>query len=125
MVCGTTGEGNCRKNGVVYQIQCKGDCGGDLYHGETHTNGYTRGLQHQSDYQYKREGSVMWKHCVRKHEGQEQQFEMKVIDQVKNDATKRLILEAVRINEIPESRRINDKEEWVIGKIPKVVVSNQ
>ena len=67
----------------------------------------------------------MWKHCVRKHEGQEQQFEMKVIDQVKNDATKRLILEAVRINEIPESRRINDKEEWVIGKIPKVVVSNQ
>ena len=69
MVCGTTGEGNCRKNGVVYQKQCKGDCGGDLYHGETHTNGYTRGLQHQSDYQYKREGSVMWKHCVRKGAG--------------------------------------------------------
>ena len=60
----------------------------------------------------------MWKHCARKHEGQEQQFEMEFIDQVENDATKKLILEAVRINEITESRRVNDKEEWIIGKIP-------
>ena len=49
---------------------------------------------------------------------------MQVVDQVKNDVTKRLILEAVRINEVPEERRINDKEEWIIGKIPCVRVSN-
>ena len=67
---------------------------------------------------------MMWKHCVKKHHGQQQEFEMQVVDQVKNDATKRLILEAVRINEVPEERRINDKEEWIIGKIPCVRVSN-
>ena len=48
---------------------------------------------------------------------------MRVKDQVKNDATKRLILEAVRINEVEEDHRINDKEEWIIGKIPAMTVS--
>ena len=110
---------------MTYQIVCKGDCGGDMYHGETHTNGYTRGSQHLSDYQYRREGSVLWKHCVKKHNGVEQDFEMRIVDQVRNDPTKRLILEAVRINEIPEERRINDKEEWIIGKLPAVAVTNQ
>ena len=78
-----------------------------------------------SDYQYRREGSVLWKHCVKKHNGVEQDFEMRIVDQVRNDPTKRLILEAVRINEIPEERRINDKEEWIIGKLPAVAVTNQ
>ena len=80
--------------------------------------------QYMSDLQYKREGSVMWKQCIKKQGGEEQEFEMRVVDQVKNDATKRLILEAVRINEIPEERRINDREEWIIGKIPAVTVTN-
>ena len=70
-----------------------------MYHGETHTNGYTRGSQHLSDYQYRREGSVLWKHCVKKHNGVEQDFEMRIVDQVRSDPTKRLILEAVRIDE--------------------------
>ena len=123
-ICSTTGEGKCRKSGITYQICCKGDCGEDIYHGETHGNGYTRGLEHESDFQHKRERSVMWKHCVKKHSGEEQEFEMRVVDQVKGDPTKRLILEAVRINEIPEERRINDKEEWIIGKIPAVTVTS-
>ena len=123
LVCSTTGEGKCRKSGVTYEIECQGDCGGDNYNGETHSNGYTRGLQHAAAYQNKREHSVMWKHCVKKHNGEEQDFVMRVKDQVKNDATKRLILEAVRINEVEEDHRINDKEEWIIGKIPAVTVS--
>ena len=60
---------------------------------------------------------------MKKHNGEEQDFVMRVKDQVKNDATKRLILEAVRINEVEEDHRINDKEEWIIGKIPAVTVS--
>ena len=123
LVCSTTGEGRCRKTGVTYQVSCKGISCGGIYNGETHSNGYTRGLEHASDLRHKRERSVMWKHCVKKHNGEEQEFEMRVVDQVRNDATKRLILEAVRINEVEESRRINDKEEWIIGKIPTMKVS--
>ena len=123
-ICRTSGEGKCRKSGITYQIVCEGNCDEDTYHGETHGNGYTRGSEHESDYQHKRERSVMWKHCVRKHNGDEQNFLMRVVDQVRGDPTKRLILEAVRINEIPEERRINDKEEWIIGKMPSVTVTN-
>ena len=65
----------------------------------------------------------MWKHCVKKHDGEEQQFDMKVIDYVREDPTMRQILEAVRINEVPEQQRINDKEEWIVGKIPSVAIS--
>ena len=122
-VCSTTNSGNCRKSGITYGIMCKGDCDGDTYNGETHGNGYTRGSQHSSDYHHKREGSVMWKHCVKKHEGREQQFEMKIMDYVRDDPTMRQILEAIRINELPENRRINDRDEWIVGRIPSVTVS--
>ena len=44
--------------------------------GETGKNGYTRGGQHADDYEKKRESSTLWKHCVSKHGGQEQKFEM-------------------------------------------------
>ena len=54
MVCSTTGEGNCRKNGITYCIVCKGDCRGSTYHGETHMNGFTWGSQHMCNLQYKK-----------------------------------------------------------------------
>ena len=123
-VCSTTKEGSCRKSGVTYVMTCKGDCGGDVYNGETHGNGFSRGGEHLTDYRYKRGHSVMWKHCEKKHDGVEQQFEMKIMDYVRGDPTKRQIMEAVRINSIPESSRINDKKEWIVGKIPTVTVTD-
>ena len=121
-VCNTTKEGSCRRTGVTYAITCRGDCDGDVYHGETHTNGYTRGIEHMNDYQFKRSQSVMWRHCLKKHRGEEQQFDMKILDYVRGDSTKRQILEAVRINLVSEKKRINDRKEWVIGKIPTMTV---
>jgi hypothetical protein len=123
-VCTTSGEGSCRKSGVTYDINCEGDCDGDVYNGETHGNTNTRGAEHQSNYQYKRTNSVMWKHCQKKHNGQEQEFSMKVVDYVRGDPTKRQILEATRINQVLEEKRINDKKEWIVGKIPTVAVTD-
>ena len=94
-----------------------------MYNGETHGNGYTRGGEHKSDYQYKRTHSVMWKHCQKKHDGQEQTFNMKIMDYVRGDPTKRQIMEAVRIHNVPEEGRINDKSEWIVGKVLTVTVT--
>ena len=94
-VCSTTKRGRCRTTGVTYAVDCKGDCGENVYFGETHANGYTRGMEHLNDYRYKRADSVMWKHCVKKHDGEEQEFEMRIIDYVRGDPTKRQILEAI------------------------------
>ena len=50
-------------------------------------------------------------------------LKMDVIETFKGDPTLRLILEAVRINEVQEERRMNDKEEWIIGKIPTATIT--
>ena len=66
----------------------------------------------------------MWKHCLKKHNGEEQQFGVEVLDYVRGNPTKRQILEAVRINEVAEDKRINDKKEWIVGKIPTVAITD-
>ena len=48
---------------------------------------------------------------------------MEVIDLVRGDPTKRQIMEAVRINNVPEKERINDKNEWIVGKVPTMTLS--
>ena len=109
MVCrGENGNGeeggDCRESGVTYKIRCLGQkegnpeeqCG-EPYHGETDRNGYTRGREHDTDLTNERECSVLWKHCVEKHGSVKQRFEMVMVDRARNDATKRQILEAVRI----------------------------
>ena len=123
-VCSTTEKGNCRKPGITYKIRCKGDCGNYMYYGETHKNAYVRGREHRFDYEKKLPKSVMWKHCRSEHQGENQEFEMSVIDCRRGDPMMRQILESIRINQVPEEKRMNDKTEWNIGKLPQVEVNN-
>ena len=46
MVCGDGEGGRCRREGVTYEVRCKG-CEG-RYIGETSRNAFTRGLEHKS-----------------------------------------------------------------------------
>ena len=117
-VCTTTRKGNCRKPGVTYDVRCEGDCGEDVYNGETFKNTFGRGKEHLDDYEKKRSKSVMWKHCLKKHDGIPQRFNMRVVDSPRRDPMMRQILEAMHINELPENKRMNDKKEWNIGKLP-------
>ena len=47
---------------------------------------------------------------------------MKVSDCIRNDPTRRQIMEAVRINGVAECKRMNDKKEWIVGEIPTMTV---
>ena len=84
-VCSTTRKGNCMNSGIVYQIQC--DChheeGDYVYRGRTMKNAYSRGQEHMNSYTKKHEDSVMWRHCIEKHEGQEQTFSMRDHDSIR------------------------------------------
>ena len=123
-MCSTTGDGDCRKSGVTYEIRCKGECDGHSYGGETHANGFTRGGEHQDQYRLKNPESTMWKHCVKEHHGQEQEFEMRIMDYSRGDPLMRQIKEAININEIPVEKRLNDKKEWNIGKLPTMEITD-
>ena len=83
---------------MTYKIKCLGEkegnseeqCG-EPYHGETDRNGYTRGCEHEADFNNRRENLALWKHCVEKHGSVKQKFEMVMVDRARNDATKRHI----------------------------------
>ena len=120
MVCSGSKPGGCRDSGVTYRINCLG-CKG-VYKCEKGKNGFSRGKKHHDDYVNKREVSAMWKHCILKHEEQEQQFEMVIEDRSRNDQTKRQILEAVRIQKVPKDLLMNGKSEWNSARIPRAMI---
>ena len=129
MVCRGEKKGACRESGVTYRIRCLGHSTENtdercdsVYPGETDRNGYTRGNEHSDDLKFRREGSVMWKHCVDKHQSVEQAFEMEIVDRVRNDPTKRQILEAIRIGRTDQDKLMNSRSEWNSNRVPRVVV---
>ena len=121
LVCSSQKPGGCRDNSVVYSIQCTGGCE-HKYIGQTGSNAYTRGKQHLEQYKKKAEESALWKHCVNDHDGHVQKFEMNVIDRVRNDSTKRQILEAVRLQNAPERTSMNSRGEWNTARVPRVQI---
>ena len=64
----------------------------------------------------------MWNHCVKCHNNEEQEFGMKVKDYVRDDPTKRQILDAVRIKDCPADRRMNDRSEWNFVLMPRITI---
>ena len=124
LVCSGDKPGGCRDTGVTYRIECEKECEFE-YTGQTNQNGYTRGERHLQEYRQQYEKSPLWKHCANVHGGDQKKFQMEIIDRVRNDPTKRQILEAVRMQKIPEERQMNSKSEWGTTKIPRIQVSNE
>ena len=131
LVCNGGGEeegGDCRESGVTYKVKCLAPseedpdqiCG-EPYNGETDRNGYTRGGEHVDDLNHEREHSVLWRHCVDKHGGVKQKFQMIIQDRSRNDPMKRQILEAVRIRRAGVSQILNGRSEWNGNRIPRLV----
>ena len=127
MVCKGNEGGACRESGVTYKINCLGGgvdeagekCAG-FYQGETDRNGFSRGCEHDNDLNERRDGSALWKHCVEKHQSVQQNFEMVITDRSRNDATKRQILEAVRIQRANTELLINGRSEWNSNRVPRL-----
>ena len=106
-------------------VTAKGCTSKGVYNGETGRNTYTRGVKHGEDYDKKVDGSAMWKHCVQHHNSERMRFRMQVKDRVRNDATKRQILEAVRIRRTEEGQRMNSRGEWGSNRIPRIEITRE
>ncbi len=124
LVCSGTKPGGCRDNGITYKINCEEDCDYE-YTGQTNSNGFTRGGRHIQEYRQQHPKSALWKHCANVHNGDQRRFSMTVVDRSRNDPTKRQILEAVRMQRIPETRQMNSKSEWNTTKIPRIRIDDE
>ena len=111
---------------ITYKI----DCGDEnctthnVYKGETHSNGYTRGEEHYKNLASRKvDKSPLWRHCVEQHRGEMQSFQMSVTGTYRNDAMLRQIAEAVQINNTDIGSIMNDRAEWNMTRIPRTVIS--
>ena len=81
MMCKTEKGGHCQKNEIVYQMSCTA-CD-NVYIGESHRNGFTRGSEHLKDAKAKsddgKEKSVITRHNNEKHDGADNEFKMKIL----------------------------------------------
>ena len=105
MVCSTGGKRNCRRPGCTYAVHCLRckDYGPDnvpafeeddddqrpgqdqvgvpcqaTYHSQSEYSGYTRGLDHASDWRRKVKTNATWRHSLLYHGAQEVSFSMTV-----------------------------------------------
>ena len=119
-VCTTSHKGDCMASGITYRIECDflHQEGIYEYNGKTMRNGYSRGAEHLTKLNKKAEDSALWKHCVKDHDSQMQDFSMSVRDRCKDDPTLLQITEATRINNVDQTLSMNSRNEWDCGRLP-------
>ena len=118
MVCGDGDGGRCRREGVTYEVKCKG-CEGK-YIGETSRNAFSRGLEHRAGLAKRDKKSPLHLHNLERHGGRAPGFEMKVTGVFGGDALKRQVRESVMIQQTPEEELLNRRDEWRQVKLPQV-----
>ena len=121
VVCEKGSEFDCRSRVCVYQIRCK-DCE-KQYRGQTGNSTYERTCEHMGDWNSEKERCPLWKHDRQHHNKQRFDFDIKVISQCFGKPTRRLITEAVAIDELTPEKPMNNKGEWSYTKLSKVNIA--
>ena len=95
-----------------------------IYEGETSYNGYTRGKEHSNAYENREDASILWKHCVDKHESKMVEYKMNIKKSFGKDTMMRQIDEGVTIRNTPKERLFNSRSEWNIIRVPETRITN-
>ena len=91
-----------------------------LYDGETGSNCYTRGKQHQAALRLEDKNNALWKHCLVEHDGMKAEFSMKQTNVFKTCLV-RQVNEAVRIEMSKADCILNSKAEFHQAPLVRVV----
>ena len=111
---GQDGGVECGRSNITYRWDCQYENCNYVYLGETAANLYTRSKEHMDDYKKGRDKSVMLRHQVDVHDGQEARMKVSMINSFK-DSLSRQISESVyifRTEQKGEKKLINGKSEW-------------
>ena len=114
-----TGGGNCERNGAGYRIVCVQCTEEVAYEGETGSNGYSRGKEHQNALVLKQEENALWKHCLVAHAGVRVDFSMEVVGNFHSYLV-RQVNEGVRIKR-SKAELMNSKAEFHQHPVVRVV----
>ena len=125
-VCTTKNGGNCRTKSTVYELTCQSCNHG--YDGQTGRNCLTRGLEHvnkaKSNDPAELEKSVIYKHQRDCHNGEQVQWNMKMIRSFNKKPLDRCIFESIRIAQRDQETSLNSKQEYAQSGIIKATFSS-
>ena len=117
-VCRFGKMGECRNRGCAYQIRCKED--NKKYRGQTGRSVYERTKEEMVAWEKQDEKSPLWKHSIGCHGGRKFDIDITTMARFFGKPSRRLISEAVLIEELASDETMNSKLEWSYAKLNKV-----
>ena len=115
--------GDCRSRGVVYEMDCKVEECSRMYRGTTGRSTYERIGEHVKDWERGVEKCPLLKHSHLYHGGEKFDFGVRVLKNCYGKPSRRMITEAVLINELSDTETMNSKREWSFVELDKVVIT--
>ena len=106
---------DCRRRGVVYEIECKEDNCGKKYIGQTGRTVYERMKEHVRKVGTDRVDVIVGaveQHSKECHRGRDFKFQVRIKDNNFGRPTRRMITEAVRIDSLDKKKCFNRKLGW-------------
>ena len=119
-VCEYGRPGECRTRGCVYQWKCKED--GKIYRGQTGRSVYERTKEEIRDWRNEEECSPLWRHSLLYHEGEGFGIEVQLKSRDYGKPSRRLITEAILIDNLSDAQTMNSKRVWSYTNLNKVRV---
>ena len=117
-VCRYGKVGECRNRGCVYQLECKEDR--RKYRGQTGRSVYERTKEEILAWEKREEKSPLWKHSQLFHDGNTFDMDIRLVSRCFGKPSRRLVTEAVMIEELQPEETMNSKIEWSYAKLNKV-----
>jgi hypothetical protein len=112
------GDIDCRTRGCVYEYLCE-DCE-RMYRGQTGRSIYERNVEQLDAWIEQDDECPLQRHANVYHNGGNFEVSIKLLANCFGKPSRRLITEAVMIDEIPEGRTMNNRAEWSYIKLAKV-----
>ena len=120
LLCAQGEGGDCRTRGCVYEMKCE-DCG-RMYRGQTGRTEYFRGKEHLLAWIAEEDDCPLQRHANLYHNGGPFEVSLRILAECFGKPSRRMITEAVLIDEIPRGMTMNSKSEWTYVKLNKVQV---
>ena len=113
---------DCRSRGIVYQFKCKEEGCGRMYRGQTGRSEFERTGEHVRECNNGVDECPLRRHSILFHDGRDFEFEVKILRNCFGKPSRRMITEAVYINELKEEETMNSKQEWTFIELKKLRV---
>ena len=123
MICTSGCSVDCRLRGCVYEYTCV-PCN-MKYRGQTSRSMYERNKEHMEAWERRDDESPLQRHSNIYHEGERFDVDLKILAKCYGRPSRRMITEAVMIEDLPDEEALNNKNEWTYTKLGKMHLNGQ